>query len=208
MTQIPKLLDFRKQSGIFERPLIVWEPLPASCIPENYQDFLSACKFVDVFSPNHLELAALCGRRLSDEITREELEQSSQTIADAGIGAGEDGVIITRASDLGSLSLGRDARPIWLPAYYSKGSKEVIDPTGAGNAFLGGYIAGWLNHQNVVEAGFCGHVAASFALEQIGLPKVERKGSKVVCNGVMIQDRLEEYKSKVGEASVRSEGML
>ena len=48
---------------------------------------------------------------------------------------------------------------------------EVIDPTGAGNAFCGGFLAGWVQTGNLESAGLFGVVAASFMVEQIGLPE-------------------------------------
>lgn len=54
---------------------------------------------------------------------------------------------------------------------HSHGPEKVVDPTGAGNAFLGGYVAGWLREGHVGQALHCGAVAASFALEQSGLPR-------------------------------------
>ncbi|KAJ4292798.1 hypothetical protein N0V90_009461 [Kalmusia sp. IMI 367209] len=208
LTQVPNLMHLRERTGIRERPLIVWEPLPASCTRQHYEDFLAACKLADIFSPNHLELAALFGRTLCEQFDRQESEQWGQMIVDAGVGSNGDGMVITRAGEHGSLIMSRDSRPIWLPAYYGNGSPKVIDPTGAGNAFLGGYIAGWQHHGNVVEAVYHGHVAASFALEQIGLPEVNMAGAEVVCNGIEVHNRLEEYKRNFCEVEIRSERVL
>jgi sugar/nucleoside kinase (ribokinase family) len=47
---------------------------------------------------------------------------------------------------------------------------NVVDPVGAGNAFCGGFLAGWVQTGNVIEAGLRGAVAASFVLEQVGVP--------------------------------------
>jgi hypothetical protein len=48
------------------------------------------------------------------------------------------------------------------------------------------------------EAMSCGHVAASFTLEQIGLPVFKRKNeSEVLWNGESAIGRLEEYKRRV-----------
>jgi bifunctional ADP-heptose synthase (sugar kinase/adenylyltransferase) len=86
-----------------------------------------------------------------------------------------------------------------LPAFYDKDSSKVIDVTGAGNAFLGGYVSGWLSSRGNVEEAMCyGHVAASFALEQIGLPKFQRgNGGEVLWNGESAIQRLDEYKRRV-----------
>lgn len=100
--------------------------------------------------------------------------------------------------EYGAVSLSRTEPPIWLPPFYEKGSKEVVDATGAGNTFLGGYTAGWEVTRNLREAMCYGNVAASFALEQVGLPAVVREGGKVFCNGVDVDGRLREYLRRAG----------
>lgn len=65
----------------------------------------------------------------------------------------------------------------------------MIDPTGAGNAFLGGAAMGFLEHGDFVKAAMYGSVAASFAVEVVGLPEVGR------CDG---RARLEEYTRRLG----------
>ncbi|HXV44161.1 MAG TPA: PfkB family carbohydrate kinase, partial [Anaerolineae bacterium] len=47
----------------------------------------------------------------------------------------------------------------------------VVDPTGAGNAFCGGLLAGWVQSGNLLTAGLYGAVSASFLVEQVGLPE-------------------------------------
>ena len=49
---------------------------------------------------------------------------------------------------------------------------KTVDPTGAGNAFCGGFLAGWVESQDFVRAGLYGSVAASFVVETIGVPLV------------------------------------
>lgn len=66
-----------------------------------------------------------------------------------------------------------------MPAFFDADAPEVVDPTGAGNAFLGGYVAGWLRSEGeVLDALCCGAVAAGFALKQIGLPEWEVVGDR------------------------------
>jgi sugar/nucleoside kinase (ribokinase family) len=48
----------------------------------------------------------------------------------------------------------------------------VADPVGAGNAYCGAFLTGWAETRDPVEAGLRGAVAASFMLEQVGLPQV------------------------------------
>ena len=45
---------------------------------------------------------------------------------------------------------------------------EVVDATGAGDAFVGGFLAGWLQHGDAVRAIEQGIVATSFAIQDWG----------------------------------------
>jgi sugar/nucleoside kinase (ribokinase family) len=202
------LLQFRLSHGILDRPLVLWEPLPAACTTSNKQLSLEACQLVDVFSPNHIELTALFQDSPTANFDANALESYGQTIIGSSVGPNGNGIVVIRAAEHGSLSMSRNSRPTWLPSLYGKGSSEVIDPTGAGNTFLGGFVAGWQKTGDVREAVCYGHVAASFALEQIGLPKLETNEGSVVCNGVAVGERLHEYKRQLGKATVLSERVL
>ena len=78
-----------------------------------------------------------------------------------------------------------------MPPYHLPGSTSVVDPTGAGNAFLGGAAMGYLEHGDFLKAAAYGSVAASFAVETVGLPDIQQCGVKT---------RLEHYVSRLGEA--------
>ena len=49
---------------------------------------------------------------------------------------------------------------------------QVVDPVGAGNAFCGGLLVGWCETGDWTLAGKYGAVAASFVVEQVGVPVV------------------------------------
>ncbi|KAF2735752.1 pfkB family kinase [Polyplosphaeria fusca] len=206
--QVPELLRLRHEQGVVERPLIVWEPFPAACQPSNRQAFLDACKIVDVFSPNHLELLGLFGEETAESRKLEQLEGLGTDIVDSSIGPEGQGTLVIRAGENGCLVSSPTTRPTWFPPFYDDKSTKIVDPTGAGNAFLGGYIAGWQATNSEVEAVWYGHVAASFALEQIGLPKLETKDHRDVWNGDAAMDRLTEYKTRIMDRAVKSENVL
>ncbi|KAL1842609.1 hypothetical protein VTJ49DRAFT_4657 [Mycothermus thermophilus] len=91
----------------------------------------------------------------------------------------------------------------WLPAYYGTGyqgdaSEKVVDPTGGGNTFLGGLAVALARGKTMEEACAWGHVAASFAIEQVGFPvlSVDEEGREV-WNGVRVEERLAEYRERV-----------
>jgi sugar/nucleoside kinase (ribokinase family) len=191
-----EIQNLRTGHGLNERPLIVWEPLPVACKQDNRQSFLDACRFVDVFSPNHLEIAALFESE-PNGYQPERLKSYAQRFLEHSVGPFGQGTIVIRAGKHGSLSVSRSIQPCWLPAYYPDGSPQVVDPTGAGNAYLGGYMMGWHRTKNIVEASIYGNVAASFALEQIGLPECKQQGDEA-WNGVRVVGRLHAYKERLG----------
>ena len=58
---------------------------------------------------------------------------------------------------------------MWLPAVHIDPSR-VVDPTGGGNAFLGGLAVALARGASLEGAAKQGMVAASFAVEQVGMP--------------------------------------
>lgn len=96
----------------------------------------------------------------------------------------------------------------WLPAYFEgeEGKGKVVDPTGGGNGFLGGMSVGLARGKGVVEAAAWGSVAASFMIEQVGVPVLsfseesgedERKGEEL-WNGESVEGRLEVFRERCG----------
>lgn len=83
----------------------------------------------------------------------------------------------------------------WLPAWHTEGMAEsVIDPTGGGNGFLGGLAVGLARGKEVVEAATWGVVAASFCIEQVGVPElgVDEQGQET-WNGERVEERMGTY---------------
>lgn len=85
----------------------------------------------------------------------------------------------------------------WMPAYHQDSSK-VVDPTGGGNTFLGGLAVALARGHSIEEAAMWGSVAASFAIEQVGLPHLEKeKGRLETWNNVVVEERLEEFRARI-----------
>jgi sugar/nucleoside kinase (ribokinase family) len=201
-TRVLDILTLREETGISTRPLIIWEPAPLSCKPENLQEFLAVAALVDVFSPNHLELAAMCGihEPVSDKAGIEALALKFRA---SGIGPEGTGAVVVRAGENGCFVLcGLISQ--WLPPFYTTEMIEgqdskVIDPTGAGNAFLGAFSIGYLQTGgDIIEAACYGSVAASFALEQVGMPEKSNEGYEELWNGVSVLRRLHKYRARLG----------
>jgi sugar/nucleoside kinase (ribokinase family) len=187
------------RSQASERPFFVWEPVPDLCTTEEQEKFFIATRVVDVVSPNELELGMMFGQTGWNEES-DFGKDCVKRILDSGIGPNGDGHLVIRAGKDGSYAFARGQR-IWLPAYHqpgTSGSTAVIDPTGAGNSFLGalaqGMVTGdrtpakiiaselaesaiWkgaleaLGKQSYVLSSLIfATVAAGFVVEQIGVP--------------------------------------
>jgi len=123
-------------------------------VPKAVLQELSA--WVQILSMNDREAASVLG------------PGQPETWLQSGIDAGFQ-VMVIRMAEKGSIiaSAGHPA-PVHVPAV----PVTVIDPTGAGNAYCGGFLAGWVQSHHLAQAGAYGSVAASFLLEQIGVPTV------------------------------------
>ncbi|RDW81151.1 putative plasma membrane antiporter [Aspergillus mulundensis] len=204
--RVADILALRKSSGMLKRPLIIWEPAPLSCKTENLQPCIDAAQTVDVFSPNHLELARLCGEPSpAGDMDREKIESLAQRFLDAEKGVGPDGkgIAIVRAGEHGCLVCARLISPTWLPPFYKPGNgNKVVDPTGAGNSFLGAFAVGYIQTGDAIEAACYGSVGASFALEQVGMPELAAdEGAPEageLWNGERVLERLREYRRTLG----------
>lgn len=103
--------------------------------------FLEACKFVDIVSPNQLELAGF----FESEPTLDQ-DRMAEKVLKNGIGRSKQcengGILVVRAGSHGCYAY-QGLKKLHLPAYHlpvdpeGGTSKKVVDPTGGGNAFLG-----------------------------------------------------------------------
>jgi len=78
-------------------------------------------------------------------------------------------VLTLRLGARGSLvAEARTGRAAWIPAL----PVTVVDAVGAGNAYCGGFLTGWVETGDLLEAGLRGAAAASLILEDFGAPVV------------------------------------
>ncbi|KAH9905680.1 Ribokinase-like protein [Xylariomycetidae sp. FL2044] len=182
------------------RPLVVWEPHPGLCTEEHLDAHLRACRSTDVLSPNHLELLALFGEPATTELDAKLLETLCARILTSAASSSSSSsalqAVVIRAGEHGCLVAQTD-RMTWLPPFFQDSSR-VVDATGGGNTFLGAFAVALARSGDLVEAAIQANVAASFAIEQIGLPsRASLDGSGEVWNGARVCDRLREYRGRL-----------
>ncbi|KAF2720123.1 Ribokinase-like protein [Polychaeton citri CBS 116435] len=173
------------------RPFIVWEPQAKSCSLDTLDAHLETARIVDVFSPNHAELGLLFGDDHVDEHDKTKIECYASKFLQSGVGPSGGGCVVIRAASQGCLVFSREQNPVWLPAYHK--IDRVIDPTGAGNTFLGGLAIGWIQSKSYIKAAAFGTVAASFAIEQVGLPTRRGLDGEETWNDEKVFERLDSY---------------
>ncbi|OJD15860.1 hypothetical protein AJ78_03913 [Emergomyces pasteurianus Ep9510] len=182
-------------SLVEQRPIFVWEPVPDLCRLEELPMFYEALKHVDVVSPNDLELASMFGNE-SWAFENSSDRDIAKTVVKSGIGQDGNGLLVVRAGKDGCYAFSRDLS-LHIPAYRGV---NVVDPTGAGNAFLGALaqalistdrkplkvvsstlgksekwiaiVNTWGEQGRIPAALICATVAASFVIEQVGMPNI------------------------------------
>ncbi|CZT14548.1 related to pfkB family carbohydrate kinase superfamily [Ramularia collo-cygni] len=182
-----------RRTNVADRPIFIWEPQGKSCNTHTLDRHLHAASLMDVFSPNHAELDSLFEEDASLIFDRDRVEAQAKYFMDAGVGHGNQGCIVVRCAERGCLIMSQDMAPTWLPAFYDAGSEHVVDATGGGNAFLGGFSIGYQETGSFIEAAKYGNVAASFAIEQVGVAKLSVEGEYELWNGQKVRDRLAVY---------------
>lgn len=132
--------------------IILWEPWDDFCMPENEMLFRENSTMVDIVSPNLRE-----GRLLTDLEDPQEIVTQLQAFGAQ--------IAVLRMADAGSLIVDVKGDLHWIPAYPVN---EIVDVTGAGNAYCGGFIVGYYRTGDAKKAGWYGGVSASMALHQFG----------------------------------------
>ena len=128
-----------------------WRPASSPPSPAALRTWL---QLADIFSPNRAEAESLVGAGEPLALARRLIELGVCMIA---LRLGLDGVLVCAAN-----------QPVLhLPALEVRSTPQ---PLGAGNAFCGGFLAGWAATADAAKAAAYGTVAASFMLEQPGLP--------------------------------------
>lgn len=134
---------------------LVWEPSPSHCNqrPEMFQRILPQ---VDLFSPDLGEAEQISGRTDPADMISTLIDWGAPLVA---LRMGARGSLVRPATGAG-----------WrVPAVPAR----IVDVTGAGNAYLGGFLTGLGQGLDAREASLRATVSASFAVEQFGLPRFD-----------------------------------
>lgn len=137
----------------FPQAVLLWEPIRSFMMSGDHEGFREGIPHADIVSPNLLEAQTVYG-------IEDELEILRRMLAD-GVG-----VAALRMGERGSLLAEQGSGSAYfippLPV------EAIVDQTGAGNAYCGGFIVGWCRQQDLATAGCYAAAAASFALETVG----------------------------------------
>jgi sugar/nucleoside kinase (ribokinase family) len=136
---------------------IVWEPTPMQTAVAE-QDVRAVLPKVDLFSPDLGEAREITGQP--------DAEAAIATLLDWGAAA-----IALRQGARGSRVATSNGEQFTIPAVPT----QVIDTTGAGDAYCGGILVALTSGESAAEAGAHAAVSASFAIEQFGVPHFDER---------------------------------
>jgi sugar/nucleoside kinase (ribokinase family) len=173
---------------------IIWEPVPDECRPETWPACIKALKDVDIITPNAKEAAMFFG--LPEFQDKSSIESLAEKFVDYLSKPGA--ALVLRCGTKGCLVRTQSSSQ-WYPAYHGPqfADYKVVDPTGGGNSFVGGFAAGLILGNSLEAAAICANVAASFAIEQIGMPQMTYNGGEL-WNGRDVNQRITEYCHRSG----------
>ena len=134
------------------------EPFTAAVAPVPVDTLRRLCASCDVFSPNELEAASMVGSGEPAELCDRLVAAGAKTVC-------------VRRGELGAVVRDAKSGETWsLPAVIES-QADVVDVTGCGNAFCGGFLASVLAGESTVEAAAWGSAAASLMAEAVGVPE-------------------------------------
>ena len=137
----------------FPEAVLLWEPTRAFMLDGDRAAFAAGIPQADIVSPNLHEAQTMYGVEDEVEIMRRLLGDGVK-------------IAVLRMGERGSLAARQgDGEAYFIPAV---AVAEVVDQTGAGNTYCGGFLVGYCRRGDVAEAGCYGAAAASFTLESIG----------------------------------------
>jgi sugar/nucleoside kinase (ribokinase family) len=148
-TLLPAVL---RQAGF---TTVTLDPSPGTMIPAFWDDIPPLLTGLTAFLPSETELRALFHGHTTD------LWEMAEALA-----AYRCDYIVIKCGERGQLLYDSTSRTRWeIPAYPAR----LADPTGAGDAFCGGFLEGYRRSLDPLEAVLYGNISASLVIEGSGL---------------------------------------
>lgn len=134
--------------------IIVLDTGAAYMKPEFMNDLPALFSLVDVVIPSEVEVKGLFG-----DIT---MIDAAKRLTDLGVKH-----VVIKIGKRGCLVYENDSdSAVYVSAYHDT---EVVDPTGAGDSFCGGFLVGYSKTGNLLTAAKYGTVSSSFIIEDFGI---------------------------------------
>lgn len=144
----------RKWREFYRSVTMLWEPDSLYMEASNLAEYRETLSLPEIVSPNLIESQRIYGIDDAQTIIGKMLDDGARVVA---LRMGEQGSLVAGQGSAGMIHI----PPTPVP--------EIIDQTGAGNCYCGGFIVGWNRTHDLKLAGCYGAAAASFALENFGL---------------------------------------
>jgi cytidine kinase len=133
---------------------VTLDPSPGYMNPTYWNDVPALITGLTAFLPAEEDLCALFQGRSQD------LWEMAEALAVYGCE-----LIVIKRGERGQLLYDASTRTRWeIPAYPAR----LVDPTGAGDAFCGGFLAGYRRSYDPLQAALYGNISASLVVEGIG----------------------------------------
>ncbi|WIA36336.1 hypothetical protein OEZ86_007657 [Tetradesmus obliquus] len=153
-----KLLRALREASHARGGLLSVETYTACDSPPPDQQLAALLQAVDIFSPNEAEAASIVGPGSPQQLVQRLLAAGARTVS---LRMGPEGVLVADGP----------SRTMWhVPAVPGT---RVVDVTGCGNAFCGGFVTGLHAGLSMLDAARWGCVAGSIMAEWQGVPPAE-----------------------------------
>ncbi len=133
---------------------VTLDPSPGYMNPTFWEDVSALVTGLTAFLPSEEEVRVLFQGRSED------LWEMAEALAAYGCE-----IIVIKRGESGQFIYDAGSRTRWeVPAYPSR----IVDPSGAGDAFCGGFLAGYRLTYDPLQAALYGNISASLVVEGIG----------------------------------------
>lgn len=180
--------------GIDKNAFVAWSPARLCCNDYHRSQIEEACESADVSFVDNKNFKNIYVEseeyQTSDPSAIAQLaSQLSERVSDTRDNLGRTVTIVISFPGHGCITAVK-SETVWTPCYQQ--GKESEGLFNGDNAFMGAHVAAMLNKKDVKTAVEWGHVAASFAVEQVGLPRLQIVDRKEVWNKVPVKEHLDD----------------